>query len=192
MKKKIFIQILLLLLILLLFLFIYQKYFKEIPERKNQTIKKENIKSENKLINITYESIDGAGRKYIINAETGTLDDDKPEIIYMSDVRAKIILLDKSVIYINSLKAEYNNVNYDTKFENNIRLRFLENEIHCDNLNIFFKDNLLEAYKNLTYKNLDIIMKADKVEIDLLTKNSRIFNFNENKVQIKKKSNGNN
>ena len=66
MKKKIFIQILLLLLILLLFLFIYQKYFKEIPERKNQTIKKENIKSENKLINITYESIDGAGRKYII------------------------------------------------------------------------------------------------------------------------------
>ena len=115
-------------------------------------------------------SIDGAGRKYIINAETGTLDDDKPEIIYMSDVRAKIILLDKSIIYINSLKAEYNNVNYDTKFENNIRLRFLENEIHCDNLNIFFKDNLLEAYKNLTYKNLDIIMKADKVEINLLTK----------------------
>ena len=35
-------------------------------------------------------------------------------------------------------------------------------------------------------------MKADKVEINLLTKNSKIFNFNENKVQIKKKANGNN
>ena len=117
------------------------------PEKRNLTIKQENVKNENKLINITYESIDQAGRKYIINVETGTLDNDKPEIIYMSDVKAKIILLDKSVIYINSLNAEYNNVNYDTKFENNIELRFLENEIHCNNLNIFFKDNLLEAYK---------------------------------------------
>ena len=111
----------------------------------------------------------------------------------MSNVRAKIILLDKSTIYINSLEAEYNNVNYDTKFKKNINLRFLENEIFCNNLNIFFKDNLLEAYNDLTYKNSDIIMIADKIEIDLLNKNSKIFNFNEDKVQIKtKETNGNN
>ena len=75
----------------------------------------------------------------------------------------------------------------------NINLRFLENEIFCNNLNIFFKNNLLEAYNDLTYKNSDIIMIADKIEIDLLNKNSKIFNFNEDKVQIKtKETNGNN
>ena len=57
----------------------------------------------------------------------------------MSNVRAKIILLDESTIYINSLEAEYNNVNYDTKFKKNINLKFLENEIFCNNLNIFLK-----------------------------------------------------
>ena len=52
---------------------------------------------------------------------------------------------------------------------------------------------MLEAYNDLTYKNSDIIMIADKVEIDLLNKNSKIFNFNEDKVQIKtKETNGNN
>ena len=36
-------------------------------------------------------------------------------------------------------------------------------------------------------------MVADKIEIDLLTKNSKIYNFNENNVIIKNKSSdGNN
>ena len=57
----------------------------------------------------------------------------------MTDVNAKIILLDGSIIYINSLNAEYNTVNYDTKFQNNIKLNFLEHNIFCNNLNIFFR-----------------------------------------------------
>ena len=36
-------------------------------------------------------------------------------------------------------------------------------------------------------------MSADKIEVNLLTKNSKIFNFEDNKVKIKKRnSNGNN
>ena len=187
MQKKIFIQILLFLLIILIFFFIYQKYFKDNLIKTSQKLEQKEVPKENSLIKITYESIDGSGRKYIINAETGTIDEKKPDLIYMSDVNAKIILSDNSIIYINSLMAEYNNVNYDTKFQKDIRLKFLENEMFCNNLNIFFKDNLLEAYNDLTYKNSDIIMIADKAEIDLLTKNSRIFNFNEDKIKIEKR-----
>ncbi len=116
----------------------------------------------------------------------------------MSNVNAEIILQDGSIIYIESLNAEYNTSNYDTKFQKEVKLKFLEHNIFCNNLNIFlssdkfFKDNLLEAYNDLTYKNLDIIMLADKIEIDLLTKNTKIFNYKD-KVQIKKKKlNGNN
>ena len=193
MKKKIFIQILLLLLILIIFFTVYQAYFKKISDLDAPEIKLENTNQENKLKNITYDSIDREGVKYIISAETGTFKEQEPDIIYMSKVTAKIILLDGSTMYIESLNAKYNNLNYDTKFQNDVKLNFLEHNVFCNNLDIFFKDNLLEAYKDLTYKNLDIIMLADKIEINLLTKNSKIFNFNEDKVKIKKKNlNGNN
>ena len=192
MKKKIFIQFLLALSVFLIFFTIYLIYFKDISEIETPTLTQENENQENILVNITYESIDSSGRKYIIKAESGMLDGEKPDLINMINVKAKIILLDNSIIYISSLKAEYNTVNYDTKFQKDIKLNFLENDIFCDNLNILFKDNLLEAYNDLIYTNLDIILRADKIEIDLLTKNSKIFNFDENKVEIKKNPNGNN
>jgi len=188
MKKKIFIQILLIILILIIFFGVYQRYFKKIVDLNDPVLEQDSSKQDNNLINITYESVDNTGRKYIISAESGLINEKEPDLIFMTNVSAEIFLLDKSTIYIESQKAEYNSLNYDTKFQDNIKLEFKEHNVFCDNLNIFFKDNLLEAYNNLTYKNLNIIMTADKIELDLLTKNSKIFNYNENKVKIEKKN----
>ncbi len=193
MRKKIFIQALLILSIIFIFLFVYLNYFKKADKVDILQVEKRNIDQKNSLINITYESIDALGRKYVINAESGNFDEQKPDLIFMDDVKARIILLDGSIIHINSLYAEYNTVNYDTKFQKDIKLNFLEHNIFCNNLNIFFKDNLLEAYNDLTYKNQEIVMLADKMEINLLTKNLKIFNFNDGKVEIKKRNlNGDN
>jgi len=194
MKKKIFIQIFLILIILLIVFIIYQKYFKKNFITENPIKVEETIVSEKNIINnITYESTDNKGRKYIITSETGTLDEKNPELILMAKVDAKIILLDKSVIYISSLGAEYNNITNDTKFFDDINLKYLDHKMFCNNLNVLFKDNLLEAYNDLTYENSDIIMLADKIEMDLLTKNSKIFKFDNNKVKIETKdSNGDN
>ena len=72
-------------------------------------------------------------------------------------------------------------------------MKFLENHIFFENLNIFFNKNLIEAFNDLNYKNSDIIMLADKIEIDLLTKNSKIYNFNDNNIIIKNRNlDGNN
>ncbi len=185
MRKETSIQIFLTILVLIILISIYQKYFKKEFDKNTAVIKKENTNEENNLINIVYESVDKEGRKYIITAETGNFKEEKPDLIYMTIVKAKIFLLDGSVIYIDSLNAEYNTMSYDTKFYNEIKLNFLEHNIFCNNLNIFFKDNLIEAFNDLNYKNLDIIMFADKIEIDLLTNNSKIYNFNENSVIIK-------
>ena len=193
MKKKIFIQILLSVLILIIFFSIYQKYFKKTLVSDRSQIEEKEINQSNSLQNITYDSVDREGRKYIVTAESGFFNEQEPDIVFMNNANAKIVLLDGSVIYIKSSTAEYNSLNYDTKFQKDVKLKFLEHNVFCNNLNIFFQDNLLEAYNDLTYKNLDIIMLADKIEIDLLTKNSKIFNFNESKVKIKKRNiNGNN
>ena len=193
MRKEISIQIFLTILVLIILISVYQKYFKKEFNENAAVIKEENTNEENNLINIVYESIDKEGRKYIITAETGNFMEEKPDLIYMTIVKAKIFLLDGSVIYIDSLNAEYNTLSYDTRFYNEIKLNFLEHNIFCNNLNIFFKDNLIEAFNNLNYKNLDIIMFADKIEIDLLTNNSKIYNFNEKSVIIKNRNlNGDN
>ncbi len=193
MKKKIFIQILLSVLILIIFFSIYQRYFKKTLVSDRSQIEEKEINQSNSLENITYDSVDREGRKYIVTAESGFFNEQEPDIVFMNNANAKIVLLDGSVIYIKSSTAEYNSLNYDTKFQKDVKLKFLEHNVFCNNLNIFFQDNLLEAYNDLTYKNLDIIMLADKIEIDLLTKNSKIFNFNESKVKIKKRNiNGNN
>ena len=193
MKKKIFIQILLSVLILIIFFSIYQRYFKKTLVSDRSQIEEKEINQSNSLENITYDSVDREGRKYIVTAESGFFNEQEPDIVFMNNANAKIVLLDGSIIYIKSSTAEYNSLNYDTKFQKDVKLKFLEHNVFCNNLNIFFQDNLLEAYNDLTYKNLDIIMLADKIEMNLLTKNSKIFNFNESKVKIKKRNiNGNN
>ena len=193
MRKEILIQIFLIILILIIVVFTYQKYFKKELDENVATNKDEINKTENNLINIEYESVDREGRRYIITAETGNFKEEKSELIFMTNVNAKIFLLDGSVIYVSSLNAEYNTQFYNTKFYNDVNMKFLEHHIFCENLNIFFDKNLIEAFNNLNYKNLDIIMLADKIEIDLLTKNSKIYNFNENKIIIKNRNlDGNN
>tara|TARA_Y100000816_G_scaffold82248_1_gene56356 strand:+ start:460 stop:1041 length:582 start_codon:yes stop_codon:yes gene_type:complete len=193
MRKEILIQVFLIILVLTILIFIYQKYFKE-ELSDNIDIKKNEItKAENNLINIEYESIDREGRRYIITAETGNFKEEESELIFMTNVNAKIFLLDGSVIYVSSLNAEYNTLIYDTRFYKEVKMNFLEHNIVCENLNIFFNKNLIEAFNNLNYKNLDIIMLADKIEIDLLTKNSKIYNFNDNNIIIKNRNlDGNN
>ena len=193
MRKEILIQIFLTILVLIILIFVYQKYFKE---ELNETVtmsEDENAKTENNLINIEYESIDREGRKYIITAETGNFKEENSNLIFMTNVNAKIFLLDGSVINVNSLNAEYDTLIYNTKFYNEVNMKFLEHHIFCENLNIFFNENLIEAFNDLNYKNSNIIMLADKIEIDLLTRNSKIYNFNENKVIIKNRNlDGNN
>ena len=102
MKKEISIQIFLTILVLIILVFVYQKYFKKEFNENIAVNKDENTKKENNLINIVYESIDKEGRKYIITAETGNFKEEEPDLIYMTTVKAKIFLLDGSVIYIDS------------------------------------------------------------------------------------------
>ena len=116
MRRKIYIQIFLVILILFISFTVYQKYFKISPSLDTEVINKETTNQGNTLVNITYESIDNLGRKYIITAESGTFDENEPDLIFMLNVIANIYLEDNTVIYIKSSKAEYNSLNYDTKF----------------------------------------------------------------------------
>ena len=188
MHKKIFIQIFLVLIILTISWAIYSNYFnvKEIIlSEKKREVSEINEKS-NLIKELEYESSDAKGRKYIIKSDEGSIDVNNSEIILMKNVTASITLADGSIIYISSKEAKYNNKTYNTNFVKSVKLDFLDHNLFSQNLDLIFDRNKIEVYNDLVYKNLDLTMIADKVEIDMLTKYSKIFTFDDNKIKIEK------
>ena len=105
----------------------------------------------------------------------GSIDDNNSEIILMKNVKAKIVLADGTIVNISSKRAKYNNKSFNTNFEKDVKLNFLNHNLTSQNLDLLFDENKIEVYNNLIYKNFDLTMMADKVEIDMLTKYSKIL-----------------
>ena len=192
MLKKILIQIFLIIVIVVISILFYLKYIhKSDQTNKVDKIKDEIVRSEdtkgNVISDINYESQDIEGRKYLIKSQKGILNKDSPNIIKMEKVNAIITLVDGTPIEIMSDYAVYDNIKFDTKFSKNIEVRHLEHIIKSDDLVLSFEGNQLEAFNNLTYENLDLIMFADKIIFDLKSKNTKLFNFDETDIIIQNK-----
>ena len=102
----------------------------------------------------------------------------------MQKVKGVIELNNSSPITIFSENAIYNKVNHDTNFFNNVVVEYEDHQILSNNLDLFFESNLASISKNIIYKSLNTELRADKIEIDLITKNSKIF-MNENTKKVK-------
>ncbi len=194
MNNKTLVQFILFIFFSVSVIFFYYKYFflkEEDVLLINQTENFKDLNSENNLIkNIEYLSTDKDGNKYLLVSEYGEISTENTNIISMKNVEAKIELFEKDTIYINSNTAIYNTQTYDTKFTKSVKLRYSNQEITADNLDLSFQKNLVQIYNDIIYKNPYYELFADKIEIDLLTKNSKMFMNNGNKVKIIKKQNG--
>ena len=176
--------------LIIIFLF-YDKYFlsnKElsITQNTNDNFKDLEVKS-NLIQDIKYETIDSNGNKYFIYSKYGEANINNPDIILMKNVFARIAIFEKDTIYINSLSAKYNITNYETNFDTDIELKYLDHTIFAENMDLSFQKNFAWLYTNVVYKGYDYELFADKIEIDLITKNSKIYKDNGKKVKIIKK-----
>ena len=192
MKKKIFIQLFLFSLFLFLSIFSYYKYFDKesqnvIEVTQDKDLNKKNNET-NLITDLKYFSVDEKGNKYEITSEYGEISTDNPDIIMMKNVKAIIEIYNSDPIIITSNFAKYNVKNYDTSFEENILVEHADNKLNGENLDLSFQDNLMSMYNNIIYQNLDTKLFADKLEIDLITKDSKIImNNKQRKIKIIKK-----
>ena len=152
-------------------------------ENKPTSVSKENFA--NIIENIEYKSSDETGNQYNIKAEYGEILNESKNLILMKNVTAKIIFNYNEEIIITSKKAIYNTLNYDTNFEENILIRYANHSITSNNVDLLFKDNKVKIYNEIDYNNLNTNLLADNAEIDLLTKNLRIYMNNNKKINIK-------
>jgi lipopolysaccharide export system protein LptC len=184
MNKKTYLQFFLFAIIIILTYSFYKTYFNQEPISKvPRNIKDESV-SENKsnmIHNIEYNTKDDAGNSYIIKSKKGELNLEDPDLILMKGVTAVISMVNSTPIKIYSDNAIYNKSNYNTSFYDNVLVNYMVHNIASDNLDLLLEKNLATFSNNIIYKNLNTELEADKIEIDLITKKSKIFMDNKSK-----------
>ena len=187
MKKKNIIFFLIIFL-LIFSLIIFLKYSKEESVTKiEEEVLEEPYKS-NIMEDVSYSSKDAKGNEYIVNASKGEIDYDRPNIIYLTNVRAFIKLTNSNDVTITSDFGKYNTNNFDTIFTKNVEIKYLDNKITGEYLDFSIGRNSMIISKKVVYTNLENILKADVVEINVTTKDTKIFMYKDNKkVNIKSK-----
>jgi LPS export ABC transporter protein LptC len=188
MNKKLVFQ-LLLILFLIAFIAIFILYFSKKNEKSNISdikIEKSNpdLANQNLLKNIQYNYNDNKGNNYEINAGSGKIRLKNSDLIYMTNVTAYINLNNHETITINSDYANFNNKSYETKFIENVLIIQENQQITSEELYFSLEDNIILISKEVTFNKPGFNLKADKVEIDLITKNSKIFMDDKNKKII--------
>jgi len=206
MWKKISIQLILLSIVFFSIFYVYKFYFKikdsikidqsdTVQNNSSDDINNNNksnfdaddktntdIDNQNNLIkNLSYFSKDNLGTEYIIESKYSELNLDNVDVISMENVSAKIIMVNSDPIYITSNFAKYNNENYETTFTDNVLIIYLDNKIRCEKFYISIENNIANVTDNVIYKNPKEKLIADTIEIDLITKNSKIFMIDKNK-----------
>jgi len=143
----------------------------------------------NLLENIKYVAKDNDGNEYIINAAEGEIDLNNSDIIFLKNVKSQIKLKDSDYINITADYGKYNTSNYDTIFSKNVKITYLNNKITGEYLDFSLVENRMIISRNIVFINEENVLKADVIEIDTKTKDSKIFMYEENKkVNIKNKN----
>jgi len=181
MYKKIIIQFLLLIALFGIIISVFFLYFNEEKNQKETNIKTSKIiKSEidnetgTLIKDINYSFSDSSGNYYELFSEIGIIDIKNSDTIFMTNVKALIYLKNSPPIKIVSKYANYNKIDHETNFFEDVELTHLIHKATSENLDISFNNNKAAMYKNIVYNKPGTQLTADRLEIDLITKNTKI------------------
>ena len=192
MNKKVIIQLLLLIALFGIIISVFFLYFN----------KEKNIKEENTIINkaiqteidsetgtlikdINYSFSDPSGNYYELFSELGEVDISDSDKMLMTNVVANIYLKNSATIKIVSKYANYNKIDHETNFFENVEVTHLIHKANSENLDISFKKNIAIMYNNVVYNKPGTQLIADRLEIDLISKNTKILMDNKSeKIKI--------
>ena len=167
-------------------LFIYFKFLNKNNSKVIQEDITETIYNSNIIKDVEYSTEDNDGNKYFIKAKEREIDFSNPNIIFLKKVYALIKLIDSEEVTIVSDFGKYNSENYDTIFSKNVIINYLDNIINSEYLDFSLQRNSMIISKDVKYNNLENVLKADVVEINIKTKDTKIFMHEEKeKVNLK-------
>ena len=193
MSSKSLIQSGIVLIISLIFLLTYLLFF-----NKNEDLVKINEaeidnKVDNKILDLKYNAIDEDGNSYVIESAAGKVSEKEKNLLILEKVMGVIKIKNSEDIIILSDFANYNKTTLDTYFYDNVRLTYDGHSINSDELFMNYIDKNINIRNDVRYKGLNNKLYADIVEIDLVTKFSKIYMLDkQKKVKVELKENGSN
>ena len=182
------------LILLLIIIFNLNQNNKVSVEEKKEVIQEE-AENSNYIKDVEYKSKDSSDNLYILKASEGIIDKSNSKIIYLTSIKAVIELNDYNSIDISSNFGKYNIDTFDTIFSKNVIIKYLDNIIIGEYLELSLNKNLMTISRNVVFKNNKSSLKADVIEVDIRTKDIKISMYEENKkINIKSlnKKNGSN
>ena len=178
-------------LIIISSLFIAINY-KNSNSKKKDLIVQETIKetyTSNIINGVNYESMDSNGNKYVIDAEKGEIDLSNNNIIFLTNVKAIIKMNNSENVTITSDFGKYNINNYDTIFSKNVIIKYLDNKITGNYADFSIVRNSMIISKKVVYSNSENILEADTINMNLETKDTKIYMYEKKrKVKVKSKN----
>ncbi len=195
MEKKTLVQIFLFILLILLVLFTFI-FFYNSDEVKQSSGKSENNNintssgqdNQNIIENIKYTSSNNNGDIFEIFADFGEPSSINPELMLLKSVKAQIIFTSKNNINLISDFADFNTKTFETLFFDNVKITrldevmtgeklylVLENDDELVEKDLKKEQNILRMSNNILFEKPGYSLKADILEIDLITKNLKIY-----------------
>ena len=192
MKKKVILGTFFVIVFFSVFYFFYSKssYKKKVIEieekdlienKKDIKLIEEKIVSSNIIQDVSYSARDTKGNEYFLKASEGTIDQNQSNFIFLKSVKAVIKLKDYELIEISSNFGKYNVNNYDTIFSKNVIITYLDNKIKGDYLDFSLDKKLMIISKDVIMKDNKNSLQADVIEVDIETKDFKIFMYEEDK-----------
>ena len=162
---------------------------------KTENKDKINIPNENTNISeiknltkeIEYITSNKNGDIFKILAKYGKTNIDNSSVLDLQEVNGEILSDIRSNIYLSSDFANYNYNNQNSKFYDNVIIKYDGKIITCDKLDLIINENIAIAYSNVVVKDDSSIMKAQIITLDIITKDIKINS--DDKINIIKKNN---
>ena len=192
MSTKSLIQIGIILVIVMIIFLIYSFFF---LNKDQDIINNSNINTDidNKIVDLKYNAIDEEGNSYVIESKSGKVSEKNKNILILKKVIGIIRIKNSEDIVIFSDFAEYNKITLDTYFYDNVKLKYEGHSIDSDTLFMNYDDKNISIENNVVYEGYNNKLLADMVEIDLVTKLSKIYMLDkEKRVKVELKENGSN
>ena len=206
MRKKTLVQVILIVFLIILIYLVFKNYY--IKDQSITSIKKSNDsiskleleEDNNNLIkDINYTANNNAGDVYILLADYGETYIENQELMLLTRVNGKISMKNEADITINSDFANFNTKTFETTFINNVIVKKKDETITGDELYLILQqeedttqssenkdENIIRISRNVFYKKPGYTLSADILEIDLITKNIKIYMIDKyNKVIAK-------
>ena len=191
MSTKSLIQSVIILVIITIIYFIYTFFLNKDQEIIN--ISKIDTSIDNKILDLKYNAIDEEGNSYIIESKSGKVSEKDKSILILKEVIGVIRVKNTENIVIVSDFAEYNKTTFNTYFYDNVKLTYDGHLINSDTLFMNYVDKNINIKNKVVYQGDNNKLLADMVEIDLVTKLSKIYMLDkEKRVKVELRENGSN